>query len=84
MRGWLDLTRMNWRYVHYLSERREADNQHHPKHPDEVADAITAKEDAYGELRHEYVLSERAESVLMYSFMTKVIEQTGLGPNSVL
>jgi H3 lysine-79-specific histone-lysine N-methyltransferase len=30
-----------------------ADRQHHPKHPDEVADAITAKEDAYGELRHE-------------------------------
>jgi H3 lysine-79-specific histone-lysine N-methyltransferase len=29
--------------------------QHHSKHPDEVAEAISAKEDAYGELRHEYV-----------------------------
>jgi H3 lysine-79-specific histone-lysine N-methyltransferase len=26
--------------------------EHHPKHPDEVARAISAKEDAYGELRH--------------------------------
>lgn len=31
--------------------------QHHPKHPDEVAEAITDKEDAYGELRHELVHS---------------------------
>lgn len=30
----------------------KADVQHHPKHPDEVARAISAKEDAYGELRH--------------------------------
>lgn len=27
-------------------------SQHHPKHPEEVARAISAKEDAYGELRH--------------------------------
>ncbi|ORX34694.1 S-adenosyl-L-methionine-dependent methyltransferase [Kockovaella imperatae] len=43
--------------------------EHHPKHPDEVARAITAKEDSYGELRHR--------------FMSKVIEQTKLGTNSV-
>ncbi|WRT63690.1 uncharacterized protein IL334_000613 [Kwoniella shivajii] len=43
--------------------------EHHPKHPAEVAEAITAKEDAYGELRH--------------NFMSKLIEQTGLGPDSV-
>lgn len=43
--------------------------EHHPKHPDEVAAAITEKEDAYGELRH--------------NFMSKIIEQTGLGPDSV-
>jgi len=49
-----------------------------------VAEAITAKEDAYGELRHEYVIAEQTEAVLIYSFMTKVIEQTGLGPDSVL
>ncbi|WVQ62521.1 uncharacterized protein L199_000663 [Kwoniella botswanensis] len=42
---------------------------HHPKHPIEVAEAISAKEDAYGELRH--------------NFMSRVIEQTELGPNSV-
>jgi len=40
--------------------------EHHPKHPDEVAAAISEKEDAYGELRH--------------SFMSKIIEQTKLGP----
>lgn len=43
--------------------------EHHPKHPEEVAAAISEKEDAYGELRH--------------NFMSKIIEQTGLGPNSV-
>ncbi|WOO77194.1 Histone-lysine N-methyltransferase, H3 lysine-79 specific [Vanrija pseudolonga] len=43
--------------------------EHHPKHPDEVAAAISEKEDAYGELRH--------------NFMSKVIEQTDLGPDSV-
>lgn len=43
--------------------------EHHPKHPDEVAAAISEKEDAYGELRH--------------NFMSKIIEQTGLGPDSV-
>lgn len=43
--------------------------EHHPKHPEDVAAAIIEKEDAYGELRH--------------SFMSKVIEQTGLGPDSV-
>ncbi|WVF66181.1 hypothetical protein IAT40_000921 [Kwoniella sp. CBS 6097] len=43
--------------------------EHHPKHPDEVARAISGKEDAYGELRH--------------NFMSKVIEQTKLGPDSV-
>ncbi|ORY34276.1 S-adenosyl-L-methionine-dependent methyltransferase [Naematelia encephala] len=43
--------------------------EHHPKHPDEVAKAITDIEDSYGELRHD--------------FMTKIIEQTGLGPDSV-
>ncbi|WVQ80383.1 hypothetical protein IAT38_002488 [Cryptococcus sp. DSM 104549] len=43
--------------------------EHHPKHPDEVAKAISDKEDAYGELGH--------------AFMTKIIEQTGLGPDSV-
>ncbi|WVQ93805.1 hypothetical protein IAU59_000883 [Kwoniella sp. CBS 9459] len=43
--------------------------EHHPKHPEEVARAISGKEDAYGELRH--------------NFMTKVIEQTKLGPDSV-
>lgn len=40
--------------------------EHHPRHPDEVAAAISEKEDAYGELRH--------------SFMSKIIEQTNLGP----
>jgi H3 lysine-79-specific histone-lysine N-methyltransferase len=40
--------------------------EHHPKHPDEVAAAISEKEDAYGELRHK--------------FMSKIIEQTKLGP----
>lgn len=44
--------------------------QHHPKHPDEVLRAISGKEDAYGELRH--------------SFVSKVIDHTGLGPESVL
>lgn len=43
--------------------------EHHPKHPDEVAAAIHEKEDAYGELRH--------------NFMSKVIEQTDLGPDSI-
>ncbi|WVR03485.1 hypothetical protein IAU60_000476 [Kwoniella sp. DSM 27419] len=42
--------------------------EHHPKHPDEVARAISGKEDAYGELRHN-----------LDRFMSKVIEQTGLG-----
>ncbi|RSH85586.1 Nucleosomal histone H3-Lys79 methylase [Saitozyma podzolica] len=42
--------------------------EHHPKHPDEVARAISAKEDAYGELRH--------------NFMSKVIDQLKLGPES--
>lgn len=41
--------------------------EHHPKHPEEVALAISEKEDAYGELRH--------------NFMSKVIEQTNLGPD---
>ncbi|WVW81966.1 hypothetical protein I302_103969 [Kwoniella bestiolae CBS 10118] len=43
--------------------------EHHPKHPTEVAEAISGKEDAYGELRH--------------NFMSRVIEQTKLGPDSV-
>ncbi|WWC66703.1 uncharacterized protein I206_100607 [Kwoniella pini CBS 10737] len=42
---------------------------HHPKHPTEVAEAITGKEDAYGELRH--------------NFMSRVVEETKLGPESV-
>lgn len=44
--------------------------EHHPKHPEEVSKAISGKEDAYGELRH--------------AFMTKIIEQTKLGADSVL
>lgn len=44
--------------------------EHHPKHPEEVSKAISGKEDAYGELRH--------------AFMSKIIEQTKLGPDSVL
>jgi H3 lysine-79-specific histone-lysine N-methyltransferase len=40
--------------------------EHHPKHPDEVAAAISEKEDAYGELRH--------------AFMSKIIDETSLGP----
>ncbi|WWC85945.1 uncharacterized protein L201_000815 [Kwoniella dendrophila CBS 6074] len=43
--------------------------EHHPKHPVEVAEAISGKEDAYGELRH--------------NFMSRIIEQTKLGPDSV-
>ncbi|KAK8845461.1 hypothetical protein IAR55_006174 [Kwoniella newhampshirensis] len=43
--------------------------EHHPKHPDEVAKAIMGKEDAYGELRH--------------NFMSQVIQQTNLTPDSV-
>ncbi|OXG13478.1 histone-lysine N-methyltransferase, H3 lysine-79 specific [Cryptococcus neoformans Ze90-1] len=43
--------------------------EHHPKHPEEVSKAISGKEDAYGELRH--------------AFMSKIIEQTKLGPDSV-
>jgi H3 lysine-79-specific histone-lysine N-methyltransferase len=37
----------------YGINESELTGQHHPKHPDEVAVAISAKEDAYGELRHE-------------------------------
>ncbi|BEI86380.1 hypothetical protein CcaverHIS002_0606670 [Cutaneotrichosporon cavernicola] len=43
--------------------------EHHPKHPESVAAAISEKEDSYGELGN--------------IFMNKVIEQTGLGPSSV-
>jgi H3 lysine-79-specific histone-lysine N-methyltransferase len=42
---------------------------HHPKHPEDVAAAISEKEDSYGELGN--------------TFMSKVIEQTGLKPESV-
>nr|ODN86625.1 histone-lysine N-methyltransferase, H3 lysine-79 specific [Cryptococcus depauperatus CBS 7841] len=41
--------------------------EHHPKHPDHVAKAITGKEDAYGELRHAFMSSGVGNCVLQTS-----------------